>query len=432
MSFQIGSVRLDLARYATYTVGVKDAAGLASKADIKIAGVKVGWVDNIHLLPADATVKLKLKILKEYRLYTNALAIVRQEGMVGVKFLDVVPGDASQDRILPGGSLSYQERQFVGMDETFYTIQKIAAQIEDFNKALKKAADEAKSLFTDLRGSIGPLNELVSQLSRSTGTLSEDLQATIGSVRQAADGINKMIESADVPVKHIGELAQKVNEGQGSLGQLLADKDMYEDIKSTADFAKGCIERARHAAFMVDSHFEILPHSFHDRSKKHDHHKTDVKWYFDARFYPCPELFGQVGFAYSHRGFARHIKARCNDTLFSCIKDKEDSFRLNLQLGTWFYPGFGVRAGIFEGTAGVGLDVHLPFERVHWLTTFEAFDFRGHNRFRLDRRPHLKWMNRLFFNSYLYLTFGADDFISRCNRTGFVGAGALFSTCDLW
>jgi len=45
MTFQLGSVRLNLARYTTYLVSFKDVSGLSPKSDIKIAGVKVGWVD---------------------------------------------------------------------------------------------------------------------------------------------------------------------------------------------------------------------------------------------------------------------------------------------------------------------------------------------------------------------------------------------------
>lgn len=426
MSFQIGSFRLDLARYAHYSVGIKDVAGLAPKADIKIAGVKVGWVDAIRLLPRDNTVELSLKILKEYVLYKNAQAIVRQEGMVGVKFLEIIPGNLEATRIEPGGALVYQKRQFVGMDETFYTIQKVAAQIEEFNTALKNAAHEARGLFADLKKTVEPLNALLSQLSSATGTITTSLEQSIGSIKQAADGVNRIIGVADVPVKHIGEFAQKLNTGQGSLGKLLSDESMYDDIKSTAQYAKNCIQRVGGLAFAVDSHFEILPRSRGERER------TNIKWYFDARFYPCRELFAQLGLVYSHQGFARRVSALCNDKYLSCIEGKRDAFRLNLQLGTWFHKGLGLRAGIFEGTAGLAADVCLPFERVRWLTTFEAFDFKGHNRFDRDCRPHLKWINRVFFNPYLYLNFGADDFISRCNKSGFIGVGAFFSTSDLW
>ena len=59
--------------------------------------------------------------------------------MVGVKFLeDCSGGDSALARIAPGGSLGFQQRQFVGMDETFYTIQKVAGpqSRQAFNHAL--------------------------------------------------------------------------------------------------------------------------------------------------------------------------------------------------------------------------------------------------------------------------------------------------------
>lgn len=92
MSFQLGSVRLNLARYTTYTVAFKDVANLLSKADIKISGVKVGWVESVFLDPEDMRVKVTVKVLKDYKLYKDASAFVRQEGLLGVKYLEMIPG----------------------------------------------------------------------------------------------------------------------------------------------------------------------------------------------------------------------------------------------------------------------------------------------------------------------------------------------------
>ena len=138
---------------------------------------------------------------------------------------------------------------------------------------------------------------------------------------------------------------------------------MYEDIQSTARYAQGCVEKIKGVAFGIDSHLEVLPRC-----------KTNVKWYCDGRFYPCSSFFGQLGFVYSHEGFAKKFIECENRSFITGMKERRDGFRLNLQLGCHFWNHWTVRTGIFEGTAGVACDYYIPWG---WVTTFEAFDFRG-------------------------------------------------------
>jgi len=49
----------------------------------------------------------------------------------------------------------------------------------------------------------------------------------------------------------------------------------------------------------------------------------------------------------------------------------------------------------------------------------------GWNR-RDDKRPHLKWINRMFFMNNIYFTLGADDFASKRNASVFAGLGVRF------
>ncbi len=426
LSFQLGSFRIELARYATYTMCFKDVAGLAQKADVKIAGVKIGWVDRIKLLPEETTVELTLKVLKEYSLYNNATAVIRQEGMLGVKFLELNPGDPASGKVPPGGSLPFQSRQFVGMDEIFYSFQQIYKQVEMLGTSLRGATDEAQKLLVELKERLKPLDTFLSKLSQGTELSIEQFQKTAQAIRDVAEKIGVSVEEARVPVKQIGEFAKTVQEGKGSLGKILNDSTLYEDIKCTTNYAKHCVERVRRCAVAVDSHLEILPRACDEGTK------TNVKWYFGGQFYPCPQLFGILGLVYSHEGFAKRIEELCDTHCFERIRERRDALRLELQIGGCLGCGLGARAGLFDGTAGVALDYHLPFGQCQWISSFEAFDFKGHNRFGCDDRPFLKWINRLFFGPSLYLVFGANDFISRCNRSGFVGLGAYFSTSHIW
>ena len=76
------------------------------------------------------------------------------------------------------------------------------------------------------------------------------------------------------------------------------------------------------------------------------------------------------------------------------------------------------------------VDIPLGSERFRWVTTFEIYDVAGWNR-KGDRRPHLKWLNRMFIFRSVYLTFGADDFASKNNANAFFGAGLRWGDDDI-
>ena len=108
-----------------------------------------------------------------------------------------------------------------------------------------------------------------------------------------------------------------------------------------------------------------------------------------------------------------------------------DSYKFGLQFGKIFKDVVALRFGLFEGYAGAGIDFDIPFntDKFRWVTTLEAFDIYGQNH-RFDRRPHLKWLNRMYLLRNMYVTFGADDFVSKHNSNIFLGLGLRFGDDD--
>ncbi len=422
MSFQLGSLRLDALQHASYTLYCKDVAGLTQKADIKISGVKVGWVDSVELT-RDSGVKLGLRILKECPLREGMQVLIRQVGLLGAKYLELIPGDSPGAVLKPGSTLPFDMRQFVSIDELFYSFQKIAQQIENIGASSQDIAVQAKDLIKDLKKSLSSVDALLARFASSADSATNSVSATAQSLQNVASTLHETLIKAQGPVTHMGELAEKLKEGQGSLGKLINDTQVYDDVKYTAQFAQSCIRRARGCGLALDTHLEVLPQHCAG---------TNVKGYFDVWLYPCSDLFCLIGPVYSHRGFTKRTEEFWSGHCKHFREEKRDSFRLNLQVGARLPARLQVRAGLFQGTAGFGIDWCLPFDCVRWITTFEAFDFRGHTRFDSDCRPYLKWLNRLYFTNNAYLTFGANDFISKRYKSGFIGVGATFSTCDIW
>ncbi len=75
--------------------------GLAAGADVRIAGVKVGSVLDSRIDPESFNAELTLRIDRTLRLPTDTSAEITSEGLLGGKYVSLVPGGS--DRILADG-----------------------------------------------------------------------------------------------------------------------------------------------------------------------------------------------------------------------------------------------------------------------------------------------------------------------------------------
>jgi len=116
------------------------------------------------------------------------------------------------------------------------------------------------------------------------------------------------------------------------------------------------------------------------------------------------------------------------DSSYDNYKRKSNAFLFNVQTGGYFGNYFGARVGLFRSTPGFALDFYTPVfkDKFKLVSTLEAFDFTGKNHFIKDNKPQLRFINRLYFAPNCYLSFGANDFISRKNLSGFFGVGLDF------
>lgn len=498
MGFKIGAFRLDRMRYNEYTMYFHDVSGLSRKAEVKIAGVKVGWVEKIDLVSDhDVQAKAKVLILKDYNLYRDAYAVVRQEGLLGPKYLELIPGDPLLARLDSGSTLGKPSIAPVSMDQLLQDIKKIVEHVEDITESFQGAIggvegrDQLRSIFENLdvttqrmasfstildrslsnnEDNLDRLLEMGNYVARLTETLESQIlpsiQEGVDKVANAFDrDFNRVatqiessanaFEEASVQArdgfKSISAVAEKIDEGKGLIGKLINDEDTYRDLKVAVQGIKNYFASADTLQIIFDSHMEAM------QRPAEIYKFEESKGYFDIRVYPAEDKFYLIQLALSERGYIdrfevsksyRDLKGELVDTRKLILTDAQrledvftaqrevilrNSYKFGLQFGKIF-GDIAFRFGLFEGFAGVGVDFDIPLrsDKFRWITSFELFDLRGWNRRGVeatdDRRPHCKWINRMFILNNIYLTFGADDFASKRNANTFVGAGVRF--CD--
>lgn len=480
MSYQVGSFRFDRITYNTYYIYFNDVSGLAKKADIKIAGVKVGWVDSLELVNDGQQVKAVMMINKSYPLHADAYGIVRQEGFLGTKHLELMPGDPRQPTLPSGSMLVRPNRSPATVDEMMHQFSEIATNIQSIVSSLTGAIggpdgertmremvrnleETARHLasFTHrldrvTRENEGNLQDILTNLQRAIPQLSENIQRNVDTVAHVLDrDFNRMATELERGMTPIRETVQKINDGKGILGQLVNDEQASEDLRFALGGIKTYFDKVDKLKIIFDIHTESMCGPIQGRLLT-----DEAKSYANIRIHTTEDYFYMVGLIGTRNGVVSRYDEKRNWFDGEChelipddlhLSDNKklkyaqtrrykvrtlDKMLFNVQFGKIF-GNFAFRFGLFDSTGGVGMDIDIPFgiADLRWVTTFEAFDFSGVNRYYEEisdiSRPHLKWLNRMFFTKNIYFTFGADDFISRNNKNAFFGVGIRFIDDDI-
>lgn len=496
MGIQVGALRFDRARYALYRIYFKDISGVSRKAEVKIAGVKVGWIESVNLIPDhEMTVEANVMISRDYSLYADSYAVVRQDGLLGPKYLEIIPGDPLTKKLSPGDALPRPSRAPVQMDEVLQKVKTIASnmesitdsfndvvggvrgkeQLHDMMENLKSAAERLASFSESIDRAIGRNDENIDNLfalgadmrrlaekietqvvpavhsgvNKVAQVLDRDFDRIASTLESAAESFEDTASHARDGLQSINSVMGKIDEGKGLLGKLINEDDTYRDIKVAAQGLKNYFAKIDRMQIVFDAHVESM------QRPAENYKFEDAKGYFDIRIHPNDDYFYLVQLVSSERGFVKrketfreYTDEKCEpvnpDTLDLTDRDKlrfiyakkqdrfyRGSIRFGLQFGKLF-DDVAVRFGIFDNTVGIGVDYDIPFksEKFRWVTSIEAFDFTGWNRLD-DRRVHLKWINRVYMFRNLYVTFGADDFVSKHNASAFFGVGIRFGDSDV-
>src|SRR5262249_4220401 len=88
----------------TVDVHFKDVAGLDDKSAVRIAGVRVGKVSGVRLLP-DGTAVVHLVLDKDVELHEGALGQIRSLGLLGDKYVELTPGNVNKPQLPDGVKL---------------------------------------------------------------------------------------------------------------------------------------------------------------------------------------------------------------------------------------------------------------------------------------------------------------------------------------
>ena len=82
--------------------------GLMRGSDVRLSGVKVGTVKDIHLDPSSYLAVVHIALSPDISLPKDSAAEIVSDGLLGGKILALVPG-GEDENIIPGGEIMYTQ-----------------------------------------------------------------------------------------------------------------------------------------------------------------------------------------------------------------------------------------------------------------------------------------------------------------------------------
>jgi len=177
-------------KYNTYYTTFDESYNLQVGADVKLFKTNIGKVKAITV---ENKVKVKLVILQKYesRIHTNTLATVESPTLIGSEYISIIPGSGDTPLLPQEGEIPSKAKK---------SISDLIAEFE-VEKTIKK------------------LVQAIQDIAEFTQTL-KDPQ---GPLLSAIENVNKITQ-------HIEVITKRIEDGDGTLGNLLASTQLLDDI----------------------------------------------------------------------------------------------------------------------------------------------------------------------------------------------------------
>lgn len=406
---------------------LKDASGLIKNSSIKMAGVNVGTIKDIRL--KDGMARIDITVQGDIPLTTSSWVELRANGILGDKYIEVVPGNP-QDPPLPKGGHIAKTIDHGSMNVVMNEISKVASSFADIAEKLKTATDDKpdqsqplgriikniEDLTRDLADitatNKGKVNSLIERANNIAGTLDnlvndkspEGLSATW---KRVMHGLNRL----DVVMKNAEEVSEKINSGNGTIGRLINDDATVEKIEGVVDKVSEVFESAGQIETSFDYHSEFMARNGFAKS------------FVGIKIQPGLDRFYELQVVDDPKGVVTTTdlsRTQGGTTTESTdVITYHNKIKFTALFAKNFYD-FSIKGGLIESRGGVALDYNLLGKKLKF--SIEAFDFAD-----LYARAFLRYN---FFKG-VYVMGGADNIFDSQESSTFVGAGLFLTNDDL-
>jgi len=444
--------------YSVWAV-FRDASGLFEKSRVQTAGISVGQIESRGLYENTARAKITIRMQPKIVLYENAVATKKSASLLGEYYIEIDPGteykevngqrvkmqklkDGDEiknvvepvslgDMMASIGTLIPVMRDI--LDDvhkmTSGPISEIANNVNELiernsvvlDRLLQRVDDIAKDVqgvthaeAGDVKESIKNVREITESIKDLVGTTKKQIEGTGEGAQGSIARLQTSIDNLDKTMKHVEDITNKIDRGDGTVGQLVNNDAIARNVEEITEDASGFVKSITRLQTIVGlrSEYNFLASTF--------------KNYLSIQLMPRPDKFYLIELVEDPRGYrTKTVTVTNNSSMLGTESETKvtltEQLRFTLQFGkkVGLSPNvaIGGRFGIKESTGGIAGDLYLMRDRL--LLSVDVFDAK------VNQYPRIKTtLAYAIWQRNLFLVAGADDMANYSRARA--GAGALF------
>lgn len=236
-----------------YYVHYDDVSGLQESSRVKLRGVEVGNVRSITLLGDKVEVEIAIEDKYADMIPDNSIAELGSSGLMGGMEIYIIKGDSEtvmkdggefEGRVRPDMLGSLADQGGALLENLNTTVTNVNALLDDNGEEIGQMIANLESMTSSidslLSASSGDIEGALNDLHTFTTTLSENserIEAMLANLETFsgdladADLVNQLTNTVD----SLNAVLASIQEGEGSVGKLLNDEELYNSLNTASD-----------------------------------------------------------------------------------------------------------------------------------------------------------------------------------------------------
>ena len=254
------------------TTTFNNISGLQVGSNVRFSGINVGTVENINIIN-DTTVKVDMiiKISVQPFIKSDCQATIGSDGIIGNKILIISQGSSSSKTVKDGQFIKSLEP--LEMEAIMQSLNRTALNAEVIT-------DQLAQVMSDINQGNGTIGRLIRDSSAA-----ENIYQTIANFKKTSRGLDRNIDSMMVSVnmatgnilvstEELADIMKNLNQKDGTLGKLIKDSVMANDIQETINKLKESGEGITNTMEAVNNSF-LFRGYFKKKAKREAQEKLD-------------------------------------------------------------------------------------------------------------------------------------------------------------
>jgi phospholipid/cholesterol/gamma-HCH transport system substrate-binding protein len=265
-SFLKGRDLLD--KYRTFYVQYDNVEGLSPSASVTINGLIVGKVTKIALDKNTGKLTVQLQLKTDFPISKSSTAVIYKPGFIDGKQIAIHPNLTDKSESADGQFL-------VGTSELDLT-EALKKQLVPLQAKFEKVMLNADNLLTginnvldnkgqqDLKNSLAELSQTMEQFHKASSSINTILEDNKGQIKGVVTNLNKVssnfskisdsLNKADLgktvvnlqkTLEKVDTMMANIQEGKGSMGKLINDEGLYNNLEKTSKELELLLEDVR-------------------------------------------------------------------------------------------------------------------------------------------------------------------------------------------